>query len=100
MCGISYDEAARLRPGLKEQVEDARGPLVELHILDEVAESGDSEDEAEEGAESDVAKVSSRQRQAALIARRIREMVGAETSKSEFEVFDKSLQKFTKTGGS
>jgi ATP-dependent helicase/nuclease subunit A len=97
--------------------EKSQEPIVELHILDERGNgrgapdeesegqnAGDSKRKAEENAKSasanpqsairnpqseDLALVSSCQRQAALIARRIREMVGAETGRAEFDVQDR-----------
>ena len=82
---IDYDESAELRPASKS--EDEKG-VVEFHILDEEGKDGDEEETAittEEG--RDV--FNSRQRQAALVARRIKQMVGAETGKPEFQIFDK-----------
>ena len=92
---IDYDESAELRPGAadeseaEEAVEDK--PLVEFHILDEKAK--DDADSDEEPGEADGDRepdiVTSRRRQAAMIARRIREMVGAETGRAEFQIYDK-----------
>jgi ATP-dependent helicase/nuclease subunit A len=129
---IDYDEASMLRPapgadcglriadcGLKEETgansEPAGGnpPIVELHILDERANSGGAQEEqgeptTEEGEQKadggkaanpqsairnpqseGLALINARQRQAALIARRIREIVGAETGRAEFQVQDR-----------
>ena len=105
--GIDYDEAAHLRSGLDtgRPTEDSvasdphsQGPIVELHILDERAnrQGTDGEKDGEQstanGADDcqseDVALVHGRQRQIALIARRIREIVGADTGRSEFQVLD------------
>jgi len=114
---INYDEAARLRPapdcglqiadcglrgGPRSTVQSAGGnqPIVELQILDERGNGRNSQEE-EGGVASnpqseihnpqfdDLALVNPRQRQAALVARRIREMVGAETGRAEFQVQDK-----------
>ncbi|MHC4912780.1 MAG: helicase-exonuclease AddAB subunit AddA, partial [Planctomycetota bacterium] len=73
---IDYDEAARLRAA-DEEAKRAGEPVVELHLIDE------------EGVAKSNGHYSSRQCQAATVARRIRQMVGAETGKAEFEVFDK-----------
>ena len=114
---IDYDETSMLRPapdcglpiadcGLKEKdrstLQPAEGgrPIVELHILDERGHnrnSHDGEDDAAPNPQSeisnpqleDLALVNPRQRQAALIARRIREMVGADTGRAEFQIQDK-----------
>jgi ATP-dependent helicase/nuclease subunit A len=74
-AGIEYDESARLRPG-DEEAAEAKSPVVELHILDKDAGAG---------------RYSSRQCQAALIAQRIKQMVGTETGKPEIEIYDKQL---------
>jgi ATP-dependent helicase/nuclease subunit A len=87
---VNYDETARLQapPGASEP--DGDRPIVELHILDERGPRHGSEDSGEDGPQSeDLALVNARQRQAALIARRIREMVGAETGKAELQIQDK-----------
>ncbi len=92
---IDYDESAELKPAPADESGAARNsgdkPLVELHILDEKnrndvadAEQQDA-DEGEQG--PDV--VTSRRRQAAMVARRIKQMVGAETGRAEFQIYDK-----------
>jgi ATP-dependent helicase/nuclease subunit A len=71
----------------------ARGnvPIVELHILDEKSSRRSADEAGEDEPQSeDLALVNARQRQAALIARRIREMVGAETGQAEFQVPDRN----------
>jgi ATP-dependent helicase/nuclease subunit A len=111
---IDYDDAARLRPapggsvkaeglgdGSEALAEDHRPavlddatrskPLVELHILDEKARNGPDtqggEDDETEASE-DIGLVHARHRQAAMIAQRIRQMVGADTGRAEFQVHD------------
>jgi len=83
---IDYDEAARLRPGAAEVPADEPAPIVEFHILDEKAEDGDA---PEDEMSADVDFVRPRQRQAALIARRIQEMVGAEPGQAALQIPDK-----------
>jgi len=73
---IDYDESAELRAA-DEEVERTGEAVVELHLIDE------------KGAAKSNGHYSSRQCQAAMVARRIGEMVGAETGKAEFEIFDK-----------
>ncbi|MEK7996742.1 MAG: 3'-5' exonuclease, partial [Planctomycetota bacterium] len=67
---------------------------VELHILDETGMiEGDSTDDRPDESD-DIANlnvVTARQRQAAMIARRIRQMVGADAQKAEFQIHDKQL---------
>jgi len=77
-ANIDYDESARLKPGIEAEPINERSAIVELHILDE-----QSKDEKSKNS------YSKRQRQAAMIARRIRQMVGAETGKAEFQIYDK-----------
>jgi len=87
---IDYDEAAMLNPGLADE-DSQRGSsdkskIVEFHIFDEV-KAGD--EETQEEAHNETGLVSARRRQAAMIARRIRRMVGADTGKVEFQILDK-----------
>jgi ATP-dependent helicase/nuclease subunit A len=95
---IDYDESARLRPAPVEEHEtsDAANAVVEFHILDETNFESDKQDEQayESPVGDDLSLVTSRRRQAAMIARRIRQMVGAETGKAEFQVFDKEQNLF------
>ncbi|MCK4294408.1 MAG: helicase-exonuclease AddAB subunit AddA [Planctomycetes bacterium] len=94
---IDYDESARLKPALT--AESATGTTsynkrtVEFHILDEKAKDNASSGVRADGDDTpDV--VTSRRRQAAMIARRIRQMVGAETGKAEFRIYDKQQDAF------
>jgi len=93
-ANIDYDQSAHLRPAVvdesgKQQAGDKQ-VAVEFHILDQVSAEADSEDEEQgESADENTGIVSSRQRQAAMIARRIRQMVGADTGKAEFQIYDK-----------
>ncbi len=87
---IDYDESAMLNPGLSaeepSQITNAEERIVELHILDE--EKAETE-QSQTDVQNEASLVSARRRQAAMIARRIRAMVGADTSKAEFQIFDK-----------
>ncbi len=65
---IDYDEKARLQPGLESEPQES-SPIVELHILDEGAGGGVEEDLP------GLDLVRPCQRQAAMMAQRIREMV-------------------------
>ena len=93
VANIDYDEASRLRPAPEgpPQPPDGERPLVELHILDEKAGSspdaqGPEDEEMEAG--EDIGLVHARHRQAAMIAQRIRQMVGADTGRAEFQIRD------------
>ncbi|MBN1804368.1 MAG: helicase-exonuclease AddAB subunit AddA [Sedimentisphaerales bacterium] len=98
--GIDYDESARLRPALDDGDSGLRSgndkPVVEFHILDETQEGDDLqlEDNDESGDTADVSLVTSRQSQAAMIARRIKQIVGADTGKPEFQIYDKRQDAF------
>ena len=89
---IDYDESAELKPGLAEQdgtSTDSKESIVEFHILDEEkADSSDTNNEIRD-TNDEPSLVTARRRQAAMIARRIRQMVGADTGKAEFQIYDK-----------
>jgi ATP-dependent helicase/nuclease subunit A len=99
---IDYDESAKLRPARstgcltaedKSVVKTPKDnkPIVEFHLLDEAGTNQDSENQ--QGSRIDDLEslnvVSARQRQAAMIAQRIRKMVGADTGRAEFRIYDK-----------
>ena len=79
---IDYDESAKLRPAIEEQMRSDGGPVVELHILDEQSKDAKSKN-----------LYSSRKYEAAMIAGRIKEIVGAGDSGCGFKIFDKQLGK-------
>ena len=92
---IDYDDSARLKSVPEEEshgqlVSDSK-PVVEFHILDEIQKDHTSDDQKsnESNGEGHPSLVTSRQSQAAMIARRIRQMVGADTGKPEFQIYDK-----------
>ena len=90
---IDYDESSRLQPApaenSKHQASGGRENIIEFHILDKIGKSRDSQGEqAGESEDENPDLVTSRQTQAAMIARRIREMVGADTGKAEFQIND------------
>ena len=97
---INYDESAKLKPAGEYK---SKGPppntergVVEFHILDEQYKDADRQNHQANEFDKDenLNIVSSRQRQAAMIARRIRQMVGAETGKPEFQIYDKQQDNF------
>ncbi len=88
LANIDYDEAARLRPG-PEAADSTEAPLVELHILDEKAEDPNANQDDGNGEAGSTEVVRPRQRQAALIAQRIRQIVGAEPGQPAMRIFDK-----------
>ena len=91
---IDYDESARLTPAPDKSEQPPAGspePIVEFHILDERARR--SAQTPEDGGEEDSNLITSRQRQAAMIARRIKEMVGADGGKAQFEIYDPHRQR-------
>ncbi|MHC4260747.1 MAG: UvrD-helicase domain-containing protein, partial [Planctomycetota bacterium] len=95
---IDYDESARLRPALVDEakgtVKGDKEPAVEFHILDEQDKREKSANQQENSVNEDNLNIiTSRQRQAMMIAKRIKEMVGAETGKAEFQIYDKQQEK-------
>jgi len=95
---IDYDDSAKLTPAIEDETKsqapgDSR-PVVEFHILDEIEPDKDSEKEqsSQIAGGEEINIISSRQRQAAMIAERIRQMVGAETGSPEFQIYDKRRQ--------
>ncbi len=85
---IDYDESAQLEPAqAKSHEPQETGHVVEFHILDE--KSIDSDVETQQESESDGNVINSRQRQAAMIARRIKKIVEADTGKAELQIYDK-----------
>jgi len=95
---INYDESAHLKPALefKDGPQGGLKNVVEFHILDETGKDTDLHDNSATESDSDenLNVVSSRQRQAAMIAQRIKQMVGAETGKAEFQIFDKEIEQY------
>jgi len=90
---IDYDESSRLKPApadkSKAQAPGGGKNIIEFHILDKIGKSRDSQNEqAGESEDENPDIVTSRQTQAAMIARRIRRMVGVDTGKAEFQVND------------
>jgi ATP-dependent helicase/nuclease subunit A len=79
-AGIDYDESAKLKSGLQKIIDDSEASAVEICILDEAGDDDDT-----------MAKSTNRQRQAAMIAGRISQMIGADSGKAEFKVFDEAL---------
>jgi ATP-dependent helicase/nuclease subunit A len=94
---IDYDELAQLRPPLTDNSQSKIKTVdVEFHILDETDKDEDAEDEelSRTDNEENLNLVTARQRQAAMIARRIRRMVGADTGRPEFQVYDRQQDAF------
>jgi ATP-dependent helicase/nuclease subunit A len=89
---IDYDDSAELRPTStdkpQETVTAESRPAVELHIIDRA----DTLDKSP--ADQRTTIISARQCQAAMIARRIRDMVGAQTGKAQFQIYDKQQDSF------
>ncbi len=91
-ASMEYDAGAMLRAGLEPESKPDH-PAVELFILEEeAAETDDGEPEEAENDGAPALTISALQRQAAFIAGRIREIVGADTGRAEFQIYDKSAQ--------
>jgi len=95
---INYDESAHLKPALefKDGPQGGLKNVVEFHILDETGKDTDLHDNnaTESDSDENLNVVSSRQRQAAMIAQRIKQMVGADTGKAEFQIFDQEIEQY------
>ena len=76
-AGIDYDESAHLKPHSQDTAETEISPAVELHILDEAQDN------------SDASPFSDRQLQAAMIAQRIKQLVGADSNE---QIIDKETK--------
>ena len=90
---INYDESSRLKPAPADKSKPlAPGSgknIIEFHILDKIGKSKDSQEERDEDSEDENSDIiTSRQYQAAMIAQRIRRMVGVNTGKAEFQIYD------------
>ncbi|MCP4451161.1 MAG: helicase-exonuclease AddAB subunit AddA [Planctomycetes bacterium] len=90
-CAMDYDEAACLSPPTPVAQADV---CVECHLLDEQQAPDSDANETDHGPLV-THDVSSRERQAAMIAQRILDMTGQgadhQTGQAEFQVFDKAL---------
>ncbi len=90
LSSIDYDQSAQLRPAPDTSHESrVTSHVVEFHILDQISAEADSEKEENESIDENLGVVTSRQRQAAMIAQRIRHIVGADTGQAEFQIYDK-----------
>jgi len=84
---VDYDESAKLKPASTEETKQY--PAVEFLILDEQGEEEPRNENNEQDGVENQAAYADRQHQALLIAQRIRQMVGVDTGKAEFQIFDK-----------
>jgi len=93
---IDYDESAMLQPGSQRQLNKSESrdvqPAVELIVLDEEQSQTSEEDDKFDGGQN--TDFSPRQRQAAVIAQRIRQLTGADTGQAGCEIYDKQLDKY------
>lgn len=88
---IDYDQSAHLKPPSDNNVVSKTAPSVELHVLDKPQKNTTQDDAADdEQTDKNTPQFSGRQLQAALIAQRIKQIVGADTGKPEFFISDKS----------
>ncbi len=76
-AGIDYDESAQLKPHSQNTAGTKISPAVELHILDEAQD------------DSDASPFSDRQLQAAMIAQRVKQLVGADSNE---QIIDKETK--------
>ncbi|MHC4524818.1 MAG: UvrD-helicase domain-containing protein, partial [Planctomycetota bacterium] len=93
---MDYDKRAELVNGFPYppfEANDGPAEPVEFVLLDEQSTEEDQDDNADSN-ESATVSVSAAQRQAGWIARRIQKIVGTETGKPEFQVYDKKTGTF------
>ena len=99
-AGINYDSTARLEAGtdhkpLKDHSLDGKNdPAVQLHFLIDDNADEDDNDENNDGdgnnaSDADLEKTTGRTRQAALVARLIKDMVTGYSDSARFEVVDR-----------
>jgi ATP-dependent helicase/nuclease subunit A len=92
VAGIDYDERARLTGQFRYEPLHSSDSAVELHLIDASA-AAEGPEAAEDTAGADDSdtrdKVTKGQAEAALIAQRIRQMVGGGRQKPAFDIFDK-----------
>jgi ATP-dependent helicase/nuclease subunit A len=88
---IDYDASAHLQPAPGNTDAVSTAPAVELHILDKTQTGAEQDDEMEEE-QTDTQSTqpfTGRQLQAAMIAQRIKQMVGADTTTPALHILDK-----------
>ncbi len=85
---IDYDSSAFLKPASERPTSD-KAAAVELHIIDRDDRQNESQQDEDESIEEDRADFASlRKCQAALIAQRIKQMVGTESGKAALQIYD------------
>ena len=93
LASIKYGKEAFLVPGF--DYEPADSPHVQLYLLDEeISDEDDNETSEEQTSVDQSSLLSAAQRQAAFIAEKIKKMVGAETGRPEFKIFDKNTDAY------
>ena len=102
-AGMPYDRRAALKAEFEYAPFAAKGASahpVEWIVLDEDSDTtGQTDNDSEDDSNSGAAGVSpelidAAQRQAAFIARRIRQMVGADGGPAEFQVYDRAAKRY------
>ncbi|MHC4987996.1 MAG: 3'-5' exonuclease, partial [Planctomycetota bacterium] len=94
---MDYDTRAELVGGFEYppfKVNDGPDRPVELVLLDEQSDEEEEKENNADSTESATVSVSAAQRQAAWIARRIQKIVGVQTGRPEFQVYDKKIGTF------
>ncbi len=86
---INYDSSAFLKPASERPASGEKSAAVELHLLDADSRQSISQQDEHESIEDDRTDFASpRKCQAAMIAQRIKQMVGAESGKAAFQIYD------------
>ena len=98
--GVEYDRRARLKAAFTYQPLGQNDRAVELYWLNEDSPRQDDQDDEGQQQDNDredesvSTEVTAVQRQAAFVANRIRQMVGTETGKAEFQIYDKRQNEY------
>ncbi|MBL7214792.1 MAG: UvrD-helicase domain-containing protein [Phycisphaerae bacterium] len=91
VADMDYDEKAKLKTGYPYppfKATDGPNHPIELYLLDEDSTEDDTQNEEAENS-GVTESISAAQRQAAFIARRIQQIVGANSGKPEFSIYNK-----------
>lgn len=90
-ASMDYDRRAALKFARPDAADDTLS--VEVILLDEDEPETD-EDTEETSGDEETEVISALQRQAAFVARRILQMVGANGGKTEFQIYDKQIEAY------
>ena len=85
-ASVDYDENLFLKAGFKYDPDKKNAPVVELNIIDESPPDENTEDVS--------SLLTAAQKQAALIAKRIKQFVGTDSDQPRFKIYDKQADTY------